>query len=73
MRGDGSVAGEVRVVSVLKFNSWGKYTMPQISTQIGCPTIPLACVLCYISYLGLLTHVLGCNILRRSFKLHLGV
>ena len=27
MRGDGSVAGEGRVVGVPKFHSWGKYTM----------------------------------------------
>ena len=28
VRGDGSVAGEGRVVGVPKFHSWGKCTMP---------------------------------------------
>ena len=28
VRGDGSVAGEGKVVGVLKFHSWGKCTMP---------------------------------------------
>ena len=28
MRGDGGVASEGIVVGVLKFHSWGKYTMP---------------------------------------------
>ena len=28
VRGDGGVAGEGRVVGVLKFHSWGKCTMP---------------------------------------------
>ena len=62
MRGDGGVASEGRVVGVPKFHSRGKCTVTlQISTQIGCPTLPLACVLyCYIIYL------------RGSFKLHLG-
>ena len=47
MRGEGGVAGEgkVTVVGVPKFHSWDKCTMPLISTQIGCPTLPLACVL----------------------------
>ena len=45
MRGDSGVAGEGRVVGIPKFHSWGKCIMPQISTQIGCPTLPLACVL----------------------------
>ena len=49
MRGDGGVAGEGRVVGVPKFHSWGKCTMP--STQIGCPTLPLACVLFILYYL----------------------
>ena len=43
MRGDGGIAGEGRVVGVPKFHSWGKCTMPL--TQIGCPTLPVACVL----------------------------
>ena len=44
MRGDGGVAGEGQVVGVLTFHSWGKCNMPL--TNIGCPTLPLACVLC---------------------------
>ena len=56
--GCGGVAGEGRVVDVPKFHSWGKCTMPlRISTQIGCPMLPLAWVL---------------YCLRGSFKLHLG-
>ena len=59
VRGEGGVAGEGRVVGVPKFHSWGKCTIPyELSTQTGCPMLPLACVLTY-----------G----RRSFKLHLGV
>ena len=42
---DSGVAREGRVVGIPKFHSWGKYTMPlRISTQIGCPTLPLACM-----------------------------
>ena len=54
MRDDSSVAG---VVGVPKFHSWGKCTMPL--TQIGCSTLPLACVLHYV---GPLSCILGCNI-----------
>ena len=46
MRGDGGVIGEGRVVGVPKFHSLGKCTMPL--TQIGCPMLPLTCVLTYI-------------------------
>ena len=46
MRGDGGVAGEGRLVGIPKFHFWGKCTMPfTISTQIGCPMLPLACIL----------------------------
>ena len=55
---DGGVAGEGRVVGVPKFHSWGKCTM--ISNQIGCPTLPLACVL--FIYAGPLSCILGCNV-----------
>ena len=51
MRGDGGVAGEGRVVGLPKFHSWGKSVMPL--TQIGCPTLPLACALNYFNYIGL--------------------
>ena len=33
MRGDSGVTGEGRVVGVLKFHSWGKYTMPLTNTN----------------------------------------
>ena len=50
MRGEGGVAGEGKLVGVPKFHSWGNCTIPlrQISTQIGCPMLPLACVFIYI-------------------------
>ena len=52
MRGEGVVAGEGRVVGIPKFHSWDKCTMPLTnSTQTGCPTLPLACVLTYIIYI----------------------
>ena len=72
MRGDGGVAGEGRVVGVQSFIPG--VSAPRhyrISTHTGCPTLPLACVL-YCYYAGL-SCILGCNILRGSFKLHLGV
>ena len=48
MRGDGGVAGEGKLVGAPKFHSWGKYTIPLTNqSQIGCPTLPLACVLHY--------------------------
>ena len=61
MRGDGGVAGEGRVVGVPKFY---KCTMP--STQIGCPTLPLACVLyciIYLYYVGPLSCILGLHVI----------
>ena len=48
MRGKGGVAGEGRVVGVPKFHFWGMCTLLLMnlnSTQIGCPTLPLACLL----------------------------
>ena len=47
MRGDGGVAGEGRVAGIPKFHSCGISTPChyRISTQIGCPTLPLVCVL----------------------------
>ena len=57
MRGDSGVAGEGRVVGVLKLHSWGKCTMPL--TNINSDWMSNASSgLCIIS-------------LRRSFKLHL--
>ena len=67
MRGDSGVVGEGRVVGIPNFIPGVSAPCHQrISTQIGCPTLPLACVLyyivlCYIIYL------------HGSFKLHLGV
>ena len=54
VRSESGVAGEGRVVGVPKFHSWGKCTMPRISTQIGCPTLPLASInlfICLFIYL----------------------
>ena len=66
MRCDSGVAGEGRVAGVPKFHSCGISTPChyRISTQIGCPTIPLACVLFnYITYTTrVLSCILGCNI-----------
>ena len=60
------VAGERRVVGVPRFHLWGKCTMPLtklISTQVGCPTFPLARELYYLYYVGPLFCILGCNII----------
>ena len=74
MRGDGGVAGEGRVVGVPKFHSRGKCTMPL--TNINSDWMSNAssglCII-YIIYAGPLSCILGCNYLRGSFKLHLGV
>ena len=62
MRGDGGVAGEGRIVGVPKFHSWGKCTMPLMN--INSDWMPNASSgLCILYFF----------ILRRSFKLHLGV
>ena len=61
--GDGDVAGEGTIVGVPKFHSRCKCIMPRISIQIGCPMLPLACVLyCIIYYVDPLIRILGCNI-----------
>ena len=67
MRGDGDVAGEGSVIGAPKFHSWDKCTMP--STQIGCPTLPLACELYCIILILYYIYI----ILRGSFISHLGV
>ena len=51
MRGDSGVAGEGRIVGVLKFYSWGKCTMPL--TNINSDWMSngfsgLCIILCYI-------------------------
>ena len=66
MRGDGSVAGERRVLGLPKFQLkldvqhflWPVYYISYIIT---------------LYYAGRLSCILGCNYLRWSFKLHLGV
>ena len=59
VRGDSGVAVEGRVAGILKFHSWGKYTMRL--TNINSDWMSDASSgLCYIY-------------LRGSFKLHLGV
>ena len=51
VRAEGGIAGEGKLVDVPKFHSWGKCTMPLMNmySQIGCPMLPLACVLTYIT------------------------
>ena len=53
------------------------HAINEYPTQIGCPTLPLGCVLTYVIlyyimlfilyYVGLLSCILGCNYLRGSF------
>ena len=77
MRVDSGVAGEGSVVGVPKFHSWGKCSMPL--TNINSDWMSNAssglCIiyLYYLYYAGPLSCILGCNYLRGSFKLHLGV
>lgn len=60
MRGEGGVAGEVRVVGVPKFHSWGKCTMPL--TNINSDWMSIASFgLCI--YAGPLFRILECNLL----------
>ena len=65
MRGDSGVASEGRVVGIPKFHSWSKCTMPL--TNINSDWMSNASSGLRIIYLYYLF------ILRRSFKLHLGV
>ena len=73
MRGDSGVAGEGELFVYQSFI--------RISTQIGCPTLPLARVLYYVIYIILYYIILYYIILyyiilyysRGSFKLHLEV
>ena len=60
MRGDGSVAGEGRVVGVPKFHSWGKCTMSL--TNINSDWMSNASSRIYVTLF-----------IYGSFKLHLGV
>ena len=73
MRGDSGVAGEGKVVSIPKFHSWGKCTMPLTninSDWISNASSGLCIILLYyiiLYYLYYLYYLCG------SFKLHLGV
>ena len=58
MRGDGSVAGEGRVVGTPKFHSWVKCTMPLTNINVQRFFWPVY----YIIYAGPLTCILGCNV-----------
>ena len=44
--GEGGVACEGKFIGVPKLHPWGKCTMP--SSQIGRPTLSLACALTYL-------------------------
>ena len=61
MRGDGGVASKGRVVGVLKFHSWSKYTMPLTNINSDLDVQRFLWPVYYLYYL------------RGSFKLHLGV
>ena len=65
MRGDSGVAGEGRVVGLPKFHSRGKCTMPltNINSNWMSNASSGLCII-YLYYIFML---------RRSFKLHLGV
>ena len=67
MRGEGGVAGLLVKVELLVYQSFiCGISAPchlQISTQIGCPMLPLV----YVLYWVILYYIC------RSFKLHLGV
>ena len=67
MRGDSGVAREGRVVSIPKFYSWGKCTMPLTninSDWMSNASTGLCIILGYIIlfiYTGPLSCILGCN------------
>ena len=58
MRGEGSEAGEGRVIGVPKFHSWGKYTMPlmNINSDWMSNASSGLCILTFI-YLGGGSHI----------------
>ena len=62
MRGDSGVAGEGRVVGILKFHSWGKCTINEYQLRLDVQHF-----LWPAHYI-----ILHVFILRESFKLHLG-
>ena len=73
MRGDGSVAGEGRVVGIPKFHSWGKCTMPLTNINSDWMSNASSCLriiylfiyegpnLYYVTRV-LLSCILGCNL-----------
>ena len=63
MRDDSGVAGEGRVVGLLKFHSWGKCTMPltNINSDWMYNASSGLCII-YLYYAGPLSCILGCNI-----------
>ena len=75
MRGDSGVAGEGRVVSVPKFHSWGKYTMPLTninSDWMSNASSGLCIILVILYYTGPLSCILGCNIYAGPLSCILG-
>ena len=79
VRGEGGVAGEGRVVGVPKFHFWGMCTMLLMnlnSTQIGYPTLPLACLFIYITQVlyfpswGVIYCGCGVNSLHKMYVVH---
>ena len=82
VKGEGGVAGEGRVVSLPKFHSWGKCTMPSTNinsdwmsnaSSVLCIMLFMLCYLCYLYYAGPLSCILGCNITRVLYFASWGV
>ena len=78
MRGDSGVAGEGRVVSIPKFYSWGKCTMPLtninsdwMSNAFSGLCIILGYIILFI-YAGPLSCILGCKYYTGPFSCILG-
>ena len=70
MRGDGSVAGEGRVVGALKFHSWDKCTVilqiTMNSDWMSNASSGLRIILVVLYYAGPLSCILGCNIKKKT-------
>ena len=69
MRGDGSVAGEGRVVGLPKFHSWGKCTMPLTnmnSDWMSNASSGLCIILLHIIYVDPLSCILGCTLFQNQ-------
>ena len=65
MRGDSGVAGEGRVIGILKFPSWGKCTINeyQLMLDVQCFLWPVYYIVRLIIYAGPLSYILECNYL----------